>query len=109
MKNREELEKELTELKVKYPEVWDITVPADRDETETITIFLKTPKRLEIGMTRKLISNGDTFKAMEAFLKALYVGGDELTLVLSNDVAFLACDGPVASLMETKQGTLKKN
>lgn len=99
----------IEELKAKYGRIYTIDVPLDdEDETKIATIHLRKPDRITHSLVSKLVSN-DSVKAIEAALKNLYVGGDKLDLVTSNDDALLSCESAIVEMMQKKQAVLKKN
>jgi hypothetical protein len=106
-------EKELTEIKTalsrQFTPIYTLVVPINDDETQFATIFLKKADRMIMSMLTKLLSAGDMYKAIEAYLKATYIGGDDLTLITTNDDALMACEGSIAEMIQRKQATLKKN
>lgn len=109
MKNKEELESELIELKKKYGKVATLVVPLDEDDTTLVaTLYLKRPDRTTRSMIGKLATQ-DSNKAIEAGLKNLYVGGDLLNDVLSNDYAFACSENGIVEVLSVQPSTLKKN
>ncbi len=109
MKKKDELELELITLKGKYNTVFTLEVPLNEEETEIATIFLRKPDRLTYASVGKLAQGNDPMKAVEACLKSLYIGGDLLNLVTTNDDALFACEAPVIELLQKKSASLKKN
>lgn len=109
MKTQIELELELVELKKKYGKVATLVVPLDEDDTTLVaTLYLKRPDRTTRSLVGKLAST-DGLKAVEAALKSLYVGGDELKVVLSNDDAFASCEEAIVEMLMVQKAVLKKN
>jgi len=97
------------ELKLKYGRVYTIVVPLDEDDsTKIATIYLKKPDRAVRSLVSKMVSV-DTGKAIEAALKALYIGGDDLKIVTENDDALFSCETPIVEIMSKQQAILKKN
>jgi ethanolamine utilization protein EutP (predicted NTPase) len=108
MKTKDELELEYLSLKQKYGKVYELEVPLDEDDsTKVATLFLKKADRTVISIVSKLIDIS-TDKAIEAGLKNLYVGGDDLSLVLNNDDAFLSCEAGLVQIIRKQQAVLKK-
>lgn len=109
MKNKEELELELVELKKKYGKVATLVVPLDEDDTTLVaTLYLKKPDRVTRSIMSKLVG-GDNTKLIEATLKNLHIGGDELAIVLNNDDALFSCDEALAEMLQVQKALLKKN
>lgn len=109
MKTKEELSTELETLKGKYKTVYTITAPLNDDDTEFATIFLKKGDRLVHASVGKLAMGNDPLKAVEACLKACYIGGDELSSILDNEDALMSCEGAVVEMLSKKSAVLKKN
>jgi hypothetical protein len=109
MKSNEELLQEKESLKLKHGKVITLEVPVDQDDLSKIaTIFLKRPDRTTRSLISKLASN-DGIKAIEAALKNLYIGGDDLNLVVNNDDAIVACEDAIIDILAVQKATLKKN
>jgi hypothetical protein len=109
MKTTEELAEIKTALKTANKVVYELEVPIDEDETIFATLFLKKPDRSILSMLTALINKGDMYRAIDAFLKAVYIGGDELSIVTTNDDALIACESAVVQMIERKKVTLKKS
>jgi hypothetical protein len=109
MKTENELIEIKTALSKQHKPIYTLVVPINDDETEFATIYLKKADRMIMSMLNKLIEGGDMYKAVEAYLKATYIGGDELTLITTNDDALMACESSIAEMIQRKQATLKKN
>lgn len=109
MKTKDELQTEFETLKLKYNPLYTITAPLNEDETEFATIYLKKPDRTLHAMVGKLASGNDPLKAVERALINLYVGGDELNIILNNEDAILSCEEAVVKVFERKTAQLKKN
>lgn len=101
---------ELEGLKKKYGKVRTLFVPLDdEDETKVAIFFLRKPDRTVRSMVDSFVSKGASDKAIESALKALRVGGDELSVVLNNDDAMASLDFAMADLFRVYMATLKKN
>lgn len=110
MKTTEELATEKESLKTKFGKVRELIVPLDEDdETKKATLFFKKPDKSTRSMIGTLAQKADNNKIIEATLKALYIGGDDLNLVLNNDDAFASCDEALAQMLEVQKAVLKKN
>jgi len=105
-----EQERELEMLKQKYGKVRTMCVPLDEDdETKYAILFLKKPDRATRNMTWSFVQKGNTDAAIQACLKALWIGGDKLDLIFSNDDAMEAVDLTLTELLKTQKAVLKKN
>ena len=110
MKTEIELKTELEKLKQTHGKVRELVVFLDTDdETKTATIFLKKPDKTTRSMVNKFVSQDKFSIAVEACLKALYIGGDELNLVISNDDAIESAGMGVVELLTVQKAILKKN
>jgi len=110
MKTEIELKLELEKLKQTHSKVRELVVFLDTDdETKTATLFLKKPDKSTRSMVNKLVSQDKYDRAVEACLKALYVGGDDLNLVLNNDDAIESAGMGVVELLTVQKAILKKN
>lgn len=103
-------EKIITDLKSKYGKVYTITVPLDEDDSDKVAvIYLKKPDKSVRSLVTKFVSSGNFDKAVEAALKNLYIGGDNLDLITKNDDAMAACEDVIAEMLTVQKATLKKN
>ena len=109
MKTKEELSNELQSLKNKYTTVFTIEAPLNEDGTEVATLFLKKADRMVHASVGKLASGNDPLKAVEAALKACYIGGDTLSTVLEDDEALMSCESAIVEFLTKRTATLKKN
>lgn len=102
----EQTEKELKEKGIKHNVV---TVFLDEDDsTKTATFFLRKPDKT----VRKLIGSlaqKDGLEAVYAAIKNLYVKGDEVEILKTNDYALASAEGAVVEMLQVQQATLKKN
>lgn len=109
MKTKIQLDSEFELLKNKHGKVATLIVPLDEDDTEKVaTLYLKRPDRSTRSIVGKLAS-GDALKAVEAGLKAMYIGGDDLQEVVKNDYALASCEEALVEMLSVQKATLKKN
>lgn len=109
MKTIEELEKIKTQLKTKYSKVYEVIVPLDEDDVnKTATIFLRKPDKTTRSIVGKLIQS-DPIKAVEAALKNIYIGGDDLNEVLNYEDTIPSIEEVIVELLTVQKATLKKN
>lgn len=109
MKTREELDKEKASLKLKHKDVYEVDVLLDDSEENTATIFLRSVDRITYNQVIKFVGGNDSFKPLEIFIKALYIGGEPMETIINNDYAIRSLDGVVAEMLYVKQSVLKKN
>lgn len=101
---------ELEVLKAKYGKVYTVEVALDEDDVlKKAVIYLKKPDKTTRSMVSKFAQSGKYDIAVEAALKQLYIGGDDLQLILTNDDAIASCDEVIAELLSVQKATLKKN
>lgn len=104
-------ENELIELKKKHSKVITLTVPLDEDDSSKVAIlFLRKPDRTVRGLVGSLATSKDGgIRAIEAALKNLHIGGDDLKIVLENDDAMASLDEAIYELFAVQKATIKKN
>ena len=84
-KTKEELQTIEDTLKAIHKPLYTVEIPAGEDTDETRTIFLKKFDRQTLSAVQAIMTkSSDAFKAVEVFLKATYIGGDELTEILND-------------------------
>jgi len=107
----EKYEKELATLKAKHGKIITITVPLDEDDSTKVAIlFLRKPDRTVRALVGSLATSKDGgMRAIEAALKNLCVGGDDIKLVLNNDDAMASLDEAIYELLTVQKATIKKN
>lgn len=109
MKTPEDLAKIKEALQLKHKKVIEVEVPMDEDdESVTATIFLRKPDNVTRSIIAKLVDK-DPMKALEATLKNIYIGGDELSVVLANEDALPSLDGVIAQMLDVQKAVIKKN
>ncbi|MEO6901548.1 MAG: hypothetical protein ABI241_00510 [Bacteroidia bacterium] len=100
---------EIEALKKKHGKIYTLTVSLDEDDaTKVATIYLKKADRTTRAIVDKLVER-DKAAAIEAALKNLYVGGDDLNLILLNDDALFSCESAIVDIMKVQAAILKKN
>lgn len=110
MKSQEELEQERIELIAKHGKINEVTIFLDEDDVEkTATIFLRKPDKKARKVTWELIGDKKSDKAIEFFLRNLYIGGDLLDPILANDYAVASVDSAIVEMIDVHRATLKKN
>jgi hypothetical protein len=106
----EKQQAELEVLKKKYGKVKTLFVPlGEDDEDGTAVIFIKNFDKNTRGMVDTFANKGQSDKAIEVALKALYIGGDDIKTVLDNDYAFASADYAIAELLKVRRVFIKKN
>jgi hypothetical protein len=110
MKTEIELNLELEKLKQTHGKVRELTVYLDTDDSSKVAVlFLRKPDRATRKMVNDLISKGKYDTAAISCLKALYLGGDSLDLIINNDDALESAGMGVVDLLEVQKAELKKN
>lgn len=109
LKTKEALEKELVELKKVHGIVRSMEVPLDSDTDEIATIFLSKPDNTVRSIVLSLADKNKTKQAVEACLKKLYIGGDDLNVILNSEDAVFSAESGVVELLAVQKAVLKKN
>lgn len=108
-KTQEELAVIKSDLQIKHKPLFTIEIPAGEDGEETRTIFLKKFDRQVLSAVQKLASGNDPIRAVEAFIKNTYVGGDVITEILGDFDMLRSLEGVIIEMITAKKATLKKN
>ena len=109
MKTPEELAAIKETLKAKHKKVIEVEIPMDEDDANvTATIFLKKPDNTTRAILAKLVEK-DPMKALEATVKNIYIGGDDINEVLKNEDALPSLDTVIADLLQVQKAVIKKN
>lgn len=101
-------ENELKELREKHKGCYELTVPLNDEATETATVFLRKIDRIVYASVSKLIQK-DEMLAVESLLKSLYVGGDELKLIVEDFDALRSASTGILPMLVARDASLKKN
>ena len=107
-KTQEELDLIKGQLTSQYGKVYTIEIPADEDEMEIRTIFLKKFDRATLSVVQKLAPN-DSLKAVETFIKNTYIGGDDINEIMNNLDMLRSLESVVVELISVKRAIIKKN
>lgn len=108
-KSEAELKEIKEALKKKHGKVYEITVPMDEDDaSKTATMFLKKPGKETRSIVATLVQK-DPIRAVEAAIKNLYIGGDDLNVILANEDSVPACEDAIVEMLTVQKATLKKN
>jgi hypothetical protein len=98
----------IEEIKMKYPNSDIFTLAVKNKKGETITIHLREMDRITYKSVSALIAK-DELMGVESFLKTLYVGGDEVSLVIDDFVALRNASVTILPMLQAEAGELKKN
>jgi len=111
MKSQEELETERITLKETKKKFNELTVFLDEDDAKkTATLFLRKPDKHVRSLISTILSRpGQGSKAVEAVLRNLYIGGDNIDEVCKNDYAIASADEAVVEMLQVHKAVLKKN
>lgn len=104
------LQPEKLELQKKFGSIRTIIVPLDEDDdSKQAVLFLRKPDKMTRDMVSSLVSKNKSEAAIVACLKALYIGGDALDLVLNNEDAMISIEGAIVELLMVQKSIIKKN
>lgn len=98
-------EKEIGELKLKFPKIHQIDVTSEEDD-KTYSVIVRPPNRNDLGRIKRL-GNGDSFKEMEILFNAICLAGDK-NEILNDDSLFLGVIEQINTLIKTAQASIKK-
>ena len=98
----------IEEIKSKYPNSDIFTLAVKNKKGDTITIHLREMDRIAYKSVSALIAK-DELMGVESFLKTLYVGGDEVALVIDDFVALRNASITILPMLQAEAGELKKN
>lgn len=109
MKTKEELETELSTLKAKHKTVYSLSVYLEKDDENFATIFLKPVDSINRIAINAALDKKGGIASIEVAIRNLYLGGDNLNLIVGNDYATISCEEGVIEILKVKKGVLKKN
>jgi hypothetical protein len=102
---------ELTEIKealqAKFGKVYTLEVPLNEGE-KTATMFLKKPGKETRSIVSTLVQK-DPMRAVEAAIKNLYIGGDDLNMILADEDSVPSCEDAIVEMLTVQKAILKKN
>lgn len=105
-KTKEELELEITTLKVKYPKSRTYTIT--EDDGSEINVILR-PMDREVYEKSLIISNKSGLEATIFLIDKLWIGGDDKSLILNDDENLIEANYSLGALYKSKSSILKKN
>jgi hypothetical protein len=105
-KTPDELSEILTELKSKHSDkkMYKIAVPVDG---ATCTIFLKDLDRFTYKAGHSVV-NDDELKGIEIFLKGMYLGGDDINLIIGNWRATISAGRQLTKLLKVEESSFSE-
>ena len=110
-KTEEALLQELKELKAKNEgkALFRIDVYLDDQEDEEFkrSIIVRKPNRITRTAGEQMVQK-DTFKAVEVYLRGMYIGGDDLDEIIKNDDAIQAIGEPLIDIITVKKGNVTR-
>ncbi|RLI47667.1 hypothetical protein DRO61_07650 [Candidatus Bathyarchaeota archaeon] len=103
-------DEKLAELEALHGKCYPVAVYLDVDDSSKVAnVYLKKLDRRTYTIVNKLLKGDDALKAVEACFKALYVGGDDLSLITESFDALMSAESAVVDLINRKPAELKKN
>jgi hypothetical protein len=97
----------LEALKAKHGTLYTVTVPVG-DENKECTVYLKKMDRIVYSATLKLLES-DPLDATEFLLKSLWVGGENVNIILEDFDALRSASNLMVEIIKSKEGSIKKN
>ncbi len=94
------------QLKEKYGTVYTLSVKDSNEKT--ITVFLRKLDRTAYSSTSAIIQK-DALRGIESLLKTLWIGGDDVNLIIDDFEALRSAEVTLIEMIQAKQGILKKN
>lgn len=104
----EQLQDLKKQLKEKHGVVYELNVPLNDDGTESATIFLRKIDRVCFNTVSKLVQK-DELMGIESLVKTLYIGGDDVNLIVNDFEALRAASIAVLPMLQAREASLKKN
>ena len=86
--------------------IFIITTFLDEEDEGERTLFLKKPTRLVREASEKMTSKSG-YKGLEALMRGMYLGGDDLEEVIKNDDAITIAGPDVYEAATLRKGGLK--
>lgn len=98
----------IEEIKSKYPnsDIWTLEVKSKKGMP--IVIHLREMDRVAYKSVSALIAK-DELMGVESFLKTLYVGGDDVTMITDDFTALRSAAISILPMLQAEAGELKKN
>lgn len=96
----------IEELKSKHGTVYTLTV--EDSKGKEITVYLKEMDRVAFKAISSFMQK-DEITGTESMLKSLYVGGDDINLIIGDLQAIRNAGVTMLPILQTKTGELKKN
>jgi hypothetical protein len=110
-KTEKELGEELKELKAKHEskKIYQLDVFLDDEEDEEYkrTVFLVKPNRIVRTAGENMVQK-DSFKALEVYLRGMYIGGDDVAEIIKNDDAMVSIGEPILDIISVKKGNITR-
>lgn len=98
----------IEEIKAKYPSQDIFTLSVKSKSGLDITIYLREMDRVVYKAVSSLIQK-DELMGVESFLKSLYVGGDDVKLIIDDFCALRSAAMTILPMLSAEAGELKKN
>jgi hypothetical protein len=99
---------QLTEQQLREKYGVFFTLSVDDSTGKKITVFLRKLDRVVYSSVSAIIQK-DSLRGIESLLKSLWIGGDDVNLIIDDFEALRSAEVTLIEMLQPKVGTLKKN
>jgi len=99
---------QLTEQQLREKYGVFFTLSVDDSTGKKITVFLRKLDRIVYSSVSVIIQK-DSLRGIESLLKSLWIGGDDVNLIIDDFEALRSAEVTLIEMLQPKVGTLKKN
>jgi hypothetical protein len=104
------MEVNIEELKKIHGPIRTVIIPLDDDDPSLVaTFYCKKPDRTIRKMINKLSNSEVPERAVMAGYKALWVAGDDVSILEKHDDGFTSAEDALIRLMQLQKAEIKKN
>lgn len=101
-------EEQITELKQRFGEVYELKLPLNDEGTEFTYGYCKKPSRAVMGAYLSMMGN-NPLNAQEVLLKNILIAEISDANIITNDDLFYSACTVIASVITIRQAILKKS
>lgn len=106
-KTLEELQSEKETLKEKHGKVFEVTIFVDDEETESVTIFLRSLDETTYKAVNRVIEV-DELAAARVLINDLYIGGDSKEIITKDFENIRAASKILGNMFKTRKASIEK-